>query len=222
MAEGVDAPILVEIDDLAAAAGVPVRRVARGRLASMARTEAPQGVLAVAAPLPESTLEDLAARQDGETGRPAPFLLVLDGVTDPHNLGALLRSAECAGATGAVLPRHRSAHVTPTVTKAAAGAVEHLDFAVVPGIPSALVSLAGAGVWTVGLDAGAGESLWDMQVATEPVAIVLGAEGGGLSRLTRQRCDLVVAIPQQGSIDSLNVAVAGALACFEVARRRAH
>lgn len=218
LAEGTDdAPILAEIEDLAARAGVAVRRTARSRLVSMARTDAPQGVVAFAAPLADAGLAQLAARAEGG---PAPFLLVVDGVTDPHNLGALLRSAECAGATGAILPRHRAAHVTATVTKAAAGAIEHLDFAVVPGIPAALVSLAAAGVWTVGLDAGAPRSLWDLAVATEPIALVLGAEGRGLSRLTRQRCDLVVGIPQRGAVDSLNVAVAGALACFEVARRR--
>jgi 23S rRNA (guanosine2251-2'-O)-methyltransferase len=218
LAEGVDdAPILDEISTLAAAAGVSVRRVTRSRLASLARTEAPQGVLAITVPLAETSLEDLAARP---AAGPAPFLLVLDGVSDPHNLGALLRSGECAGVTGAVLPRHRAAHVTPTVTKAAAGAIEHLAFAVVAGIPAALTTLAAAGVWTVGLDPAATTSLWGLQVATEPVAIVLGAESRGLSRLTRERCDLLVAIPQRGAIGSLNVAAAGALACFEVARRR--
>jgi 23S rRNA (guanosine2251-2'-O)-methyltransferase len=218
LAEGVDdAPILDEIGELAAGAGVHVLRVARSRLAAAARTEAPQGVLAFATPLPDAGLERLAARADGG---PAPFLLVLDGVTDPHNLGALLRSAECAGATGAVLPRHRSAHVTPTVAKAAAGAIEYLQFAVVPGIPAALTGLAVAGVWTIGLDAEAPAALWSLEVATEPVAVVLGAEGRGLSRLTRQRCDLLVSIPQRGAIPSLNVSAAGALACFEVARRR--
>ena len=219
LADGVDpAPILDEIAALAAGSGVPVLRVARARLAAAATTEAPQGVLALAAPLPEATLEELAAPSPG--GGP-PFLLVLDGVTDPHNLGALLRSAACAGATGAVLPRHRSAHVTATVAKAAAGAIEHLRFALVAGVPAALSTLKAAGVWTVGLDADAPASLWTLAVATEPVALVLGAEGAGLAQLTRRRCDLLVAVPQTGAIASLNVAAAGALACFEVARHRA-
>jgi len=218
LAEGMDdAPILREIGALATGAGVPVRTVARSRLAAQARTEAPQGVVAFASPLPDSGLDCLAARVEGG---PAPFLVVLDGVTDPHNLGAVLRSAECAGATGAVLPRHRSAHVTPAVAKAAAGAIEHLRFAMVPGIPAALVALANAGIWTVGLDAEAPTSLWPLEVGTEPIAVVLGAEGSGLSRLTRQRCDLLVSIPQRGATGSLNVAAAGAVACFEVARRR--
>ena len=210
-------PLLAEITALAAERRVPVRSVPRGRLDGAARTDAPQGVLAHADPLPEADLEDLA-RSTG-TGA-APFLLALDGVTDPHNLGALLRTADCAGVTGALLPRHRAVHVTPAVAKAAAGAVEHVPMAVVAGLPSALTQLQAAGVWVVGLDAGAEASLFDLELATEPVALVLGAEGGGLSRLARRRCDLAVAIPCRGAIGSLNVAVAGALACFEVARRR--
>lgn len=217
MSEGLDAsPLLAEIVDLAAARRVPVRTVGRQRLAAAAATEAPQGVLARAAPLPEADLDALVR----PAGDRAPFLLALDGVTDPHNLGALLRSAECAGATGGVLPRHRAVHVTPAVTKAAAGAIEHLPLAVVPGLPAALVELARAGVWTVGLDAGAERSLFDLPLGPEPVALVLGAEGSGLSRLVRQRCDVLVGIPQRGALSSLNVAAAGAIACFEVARRR--
>ena len=150
-----------------------------------------------------------------------PFLLVLDGVTDPPQPRALLRSAEVAGATGAVLPRHRSAHITPTVAKASAGAIEHLQLALVPGIPAALIRLKELGVWTVGLDGDAPTPVFGFAVATEPVALVLGSEGSGLGRLTRERCDLLVGIPGHGLIGSLNVAAAGAVACFEVARARA-
>lgn len=213
-----DAPVLAEIVQLAERGHVPVRIVARPRLESAARTDAPQGVLARAEPLAEVALDDLVRR--GTDGSP-PFLLVLDGVTDPHNLGALLRSADGAGATGAVLPRHRSALITPAAAKASAGAIEYLPLSVVPGIPAALASMASAGVWTVGLDAGSPHRLWDLELASEPVALVLGGEGRGLSRLTRARCDQLVSIPQRGAVPSLNVAAAGALACFEVARRRA-
>jgi 23S rRNA (guanosine2251-2'-O)-methyltransferase len=217
LAEGTDdSPLLAEIVDLATEQRVPIRRVGRSRLDAAARTDAPQGVLAHAEPLPEATLEELAG------GEGDAFLLCLDGITDPHNLGALLRTAECAGVTGVVLPKHRAAHVTPTVAKAAAGAIEHLSLALVPGIPAALRSLRGGGVWTVGLDAEAPRTVYDLgrDLAAAPVALVLGAEGTGLSRLARERCDLLVAIPQRGAIDSLNVAAAGAVACFEVARRR--
>jgi 23S rRNA (guanosine2251-2'-O)-methyltransferase len=215
VAEGMDdSPLLAEITDLAAAKRVPVKRVGRGRLDGAARTEAPQGVLAYADPLHEAALDDLAG--------PSAFLLCLDGVTDPHNLGALLRTAECAGATGVVVPRHRAAHVTPTAAKAAAGAIEHVPMAVVPGIPTALRRLRELGFWTVGLDADADRSLFDLDadLARGPIALVLGAEGSGLARLTRHRCDLVASVPQRGRIASLNVAAAGAVGCFEIARRR--
>ena len=205
---------LDEIADLAAEAGVPIRRVARERIDALAGTDSPQGVVAIAAPVREWDLEELA-------GGLSPFLVVLDGVTDPHNLGAIMRSALCAGATGIVLGRHRSASLTPSAVKAAAGAVEHLPFAPVAGVPAALRTLRSLGVWTVGLDASGSTSLWGIEVATEPLALVLGAEGRGLSDLARSRCELVASIPISGPLDSLNVSAAAALACFEVARRRA-
>jgi len=217
VADGMEpSAVVTEILDLASAARVPVRRVSRGRLDAAAATDAPQGVVARAEPLEEADLDDLARTVGGRS----PFLLALDGVTDPHNLGALLRTAECAGATGVVLPRHRAVHVTPTVTKAAAGAIEHLPLAVVPGLAAALSRLRRAGVWTVGLDQDAARSVYDLELGAEPVALVLGAEGSGLSRLVLQRCDVAVHIPQRGSLPSLNVAAAGAVACFELARRR--
>ena len=143
------APVLDDIRELAAEGRVPVREVSRGRLEAQARTDAPQGVVAHAAELPEADLDDLARPRPG--GRP-PFLVALDGVTDPGNLGALLRSAEGAGATGIVLPKHRSVHVTPAAAKAAAGAIEHLPIALVGGLPAALARLRELGVWVVGLD----------------------------------------------------------------------
>ncbi|MBW3650158.1 MAG: 23S rRNA (guanosine(2251)-2'-O)-methyltransferase RlmB [Actinobacteria bacterium] len=211
-----DHPLVAEILDLAQEARVPVRQVGRGRLDAEARSEAPQGVLAHAEPLAEVPLERLAPTG----GAPPPFLVVVDGVTDPQNLGALLRTADGAGVTGVVLPRHRAVHVTPAVTKAAAGAVEHVPLALVPGVPAALQTLGAAGIWTVGLDGDAERTIFDLELATEPVALVLGAEGSGLSRLARQRCDVLTAIPRLGALGSLNVAAAGAVACYEVARRR--
>jgi 23S rRNA (guanosine2251-2'-O)-methyltransferase len=211
-----DAPILDDIREMAAAGRVPVTLVSRGRFAAQARCEAPQGVLALAASLPEADLDDLLA----PAGRGVPFLVAVDGVTDPGNLGAILRSAECAGVTGAILPRHRAVHVTPAATKAAAGAVEHVPIAVVGGLPATLSRVAGAGIHVVGLDGAAPTSLYDLAGADGPVCLVLGAEGRGLSRLVRQRCDELVSIPLHGSLGSLNVSAAAALACFEIARRR--
>ncbi|HWW53903.1 MAG TPA: 23S rRNA (guanosine(2251)-2'-O)-methyltransferase RlmB [Acidimicrobiales bacterium] len=219
LSETVDeGPLVAEILDLAEEARVTVRRVSRARLDAEARTEAPQGVLAHARPLQPVDLEQLC--RPARAGQAKPFLLALDGVSDPQNLGALLRTAEVAGVTGVVLPRHRAAHVTPAVAKAAAGAIEYLPIALVSGLPAALATMAGAGVWTVGLDPSAAAPLWSLTLGTEPVAVVLGAEGAGLSRLTAQRSDVRLAIPHVGQVDSLNVAAAGALAMFEVARRR--
>lgn len=212
-----DAPIVGDILELAGEARARVRRVPAGALRDEARSEAPQGVLAHADALPEADLDVLLAARRGDE---PPFLAWLDGITDPQNLGALLRSAECAGVSGVVLPRHRAAHVTPTAAKAAAGAVEHVPMAVVPGLPAALARARERRVWVVGLDVAGSTSLFDLPLADEPVALVLGAEGRGLSRLVRDRCDVLASIPLRGALPSLNVASAGALAFFEVARRR--
>lgn len=206
---------LEEISDLASSAGVVVRRASRDQIDALAATDAPQGVVAFAEPVREVELEQLLKAD-------SPFLVVLDGVTDPHNLGVVMRSALCAGATGLVIGRHRSAGLGPAAVKAAAGAVEHLPIASVGGIPSALGRCRAEGVWTVGLDSEGSQPLWDLPVATQPIALVLGAEGRGLAPLTTARCELTVSIPLLGPLDSLNVSAAAALACFEVARRRAH
>jgi 23S rRNA (guanosine2251-2'-O)-methyltransferase len=216
VAEGLESSAqLDEIEARARSARVPVQTVGRSRLASLARTDAPQGVVALAAPLEAVELDELCEPRGGVD----PFLLVLAGVTDPHNAGALLRSAECAGATGIVLPRHRSARVSPTVAKAAAGSIEHLAFASVGGVPASLERVSRLGVQVVGLAGDAAASLYDADLAG-PVALVVGSEDRGLAPLVRRRCDRLVAIPQHGAIPSLNVAAAGAVACFEVARQR--
>ena len=213
-----DAGVVSDIADLAADQRVPIVEVNRKRLDAAARSEAPQGVLARAAPLPEAELDDLCRPK---RGGPAPFLVAVDGVTDPGNLGALLRSAEGAGVTGVILPKHRAVHITPTVAKAAAGAIEHLPMAVVSGLPAALARCRQHKLWVVGLDDASDRSLFELDdLGLEPVVLVLGAEGPGLSRLVRERCDLVVSIPMLGRLSSLNVSAAAALACYEVARQR--
>jgi 23S rRNA (guanosine2251-2'-O)-methyltransferase len=218
MAEGMDAAaILDEIEDLASTRRVRVEYVSRRRIDSVARTDAAQGVVALAKPIEETPLESLS--EPSRRGK-VPFLLILDGITDPHNLGAVLRSAECAGVTGIVLPRHRSAHLSPTVAKVAAGAIEYLPMALVAGIPTALQKLSALGVWTVGLVGEASQALYDLPLGDQPVALVLGSEGSGLAALTRKRCDALASIPQHGRLSSLNVSTAGAIACFDVARQR--
>jgi 23S rRNA (guanosine2251-2'-O)-methyltransferase len=210
--------LLVSVEDeelvrLASQAGVAVKRVEPAELARIALTDSPQGVLALADPLQPATLRDLLD--------PSPaFVVVLDGVTDPRNLGAVMRSALAAGATGVVLSRHRAAGLTPAALKAAAGASEYLRVAEVGSVAGALRSLAQLGLWTVGLDPGASQALWGLEIATEPLALVLGSEGRGLSPLVRRRCELAARIPLMGPIGSLNVSAAAAVACFEVARLR--
>ncbi len=211
------APILDDIIDLADEARVSIRELSRVRFESMARTDAPQGVLAMAAPLRDHGLEELLHR---DASGADPFLLMLDGITDPGNLGAILRSAECAGVTGVILPRHRAARVSPTAAKAAAGAVEHLRMASVSGLPKAMGRLADAGIWSVGLDVGGDQLIHDLKVADQPLALVMGAEGPGLSRLVRERCDALAHIPLRGVLGSMNVSAAAAVALFEVARHR--
>ncbi|HWS47397.1 MAG TPA: 23S rRNA (guanosine(2251)-2'-O)-methyltransferase RlmB [Acidimicrobiia bacterium] len=203
-------PTLAEIEERA---GAVVKIVAAEQIEQRARSDVHQGVVALAAPLRAADLDDLLAARDA-------FLVALDGVTDPRNFGAILRSAETAGATGIVVPRQRAARVTPVVAKAAAGAIEHLPIAVVGGIPAALDRAARAGCWTVGLDERGDRTLFELDLADQPIVLVLGAEGRGLARLTRERCDVLVRIPMAGRVASLNVAAAATLACFEVARRR--
>jgi 23S rRNA (guanosine2251-2'-O)-methyltransferase len=204
---------LAEIIRVAGDRGVRVRRVTAEQLAARARTDAPQGVLARAEPVAPHDADELLAE-------PAAFLVALDGVTDPGNLGAVLRVAETAGVTGVVLPRHRSARLSPAAVKAAAGAVEHLPIATTAGVPAFLDRASRAGVWSVGLDAGGDADVFALDVADRPLVVVLGAEGRGLSRLARERCDLVAGIPMRGALESLNVATAAAVACHAIARAR--
>ncbi len=219
MADGMeDAPILDDIEALAAKRRVRVEHVSRRRLDSLARTDGSQGVVGLARPVEETPIDALCTTSGGEG---PPFLLVLEGITDPHNVGALLRSAECAGVTGVVLPRHRSARLSPTVAKVAAGAIEYLSMALVAGIPAALRQLSAAGVWTIGMVGEARQSFYELPLEDQAVAIVLGSEGAGLGALVRKRCDVLASLPHHGSLSSLNVSTAGAIACFDVARRRA-
>jgi 23S rRNA (guanosine2251-2'-O)-methyltransferase len=209
------------VEDIVMIAGaqrVPVAYVARAKVEREARTDAPQGVIAFAADIPEAKLGDLM--RHGRDGAP-PFLVAVDGVTDPGNLGAIIRSCDGAGVSGLLVPRHRAVHVTPTVAKASAGAVEHMPIALIPGLPATLKQLKEHGIWIVGLDDGADHDLFELtDLAREPICLVLGAEGAGLSRLVRERCDSIVSIPMLGGVSSLNVSAAAALSTYQITRVR--
>ena len=210
-------PVIDDILEIARDQRVQVLNVSRREIEREARSEAPQGVLAKAAPLEETLLADLLVAP-----RDKPLLLVaIDGVTDPGNLGAILRCCDGAGVDAVILPRHRAVHITPTVAKSSAGAIEYLNMCVVGGLPSALSEMKTAGVVVVGLDDSAEKSIFELgAVAVDSICLVLGAEGSGLSRLVRERCDSLANIPMLGSLSSLNVSVAAALATYEIVRTR--
>ena len=148
-----------------------------------------------------------------------PFVVVCDEISDPHNLGAILRTAECAGVHGVVIPKRRSAGLTAVVDKASAGAAEHLPIARVPNIPAVLQELKDRGLWVYGTDAEADSPLWKTDV-TGPVCLVIGSEGFGMSRLVKERCDVTVSIPLMGKVTSLNASAAAAVMIYEVLRQR--
>ena len=205
---------LREILALAREKGVVVQEVDRRRLDEMAENH--QGVAALASMYAYSTLEEILARAR-EKGEP-PFLVVLDGITDPHNLGAIVRTAECMGAHGVILPERRAVGLTPAAMKAAAGALEWIKVARVTNLTRALETLKAQNVWTYATDMD-GEDYRRVNFSGG-CALVIGAEGQGVSRLVRETCDQVVSIPMKGHIDSLNASVAAGVILAEIARQR--
>jgi 23S rRNA (guanosine2251-2'-O)-methyltransferase len=211
---------LEEIVRLAKRNNVPVRFEDRARLDQMAGTREHQGVLAMVASKAAVTLEDLLA-QPGSQGELAPsrLLVLLDGVEDPQNLGAIIRSALAAGAAGIIIPERRAAGLGDAAARASAGAVAHLPVARVTNLPRAMEELKSAGYWLVGLDERAERRYTDVDLSGS-VGLVLGGEGKGLHQLVRERCDFLVSIPSSGPVPSLNVSVAAGIALFEVVRQR--
>jgi 23S rRNA (guanosine2251-2'-O)-methyltransferase len=206
-----------ELRELAAGRGVKVVAATPAALDAETGGAAHQGFVAEvrpSIPLDENSLLDLLAAQTQ-----AALVLVLDGVSDPHNLGACLRTADAAGATAVVAPRDRAASLTPTVRKVAAGAAETVPFAQVTNLARALRDMKQAGLW-IGGTAGDGEkSIFEADLSG-PLAIVMGSEGRGLRRLTRENCDFTVSLPMQGAVASLNVSVAAGIALYEALRQR--
>ena len=214
-----EASRLQELRQLAYAAGVQIRETDDAALDRLASGERHQGVVAEITPRtgdPETQLEEALEA----AGTLPPLLLVLDGITDPHNLGACLRSADAAGVAAVIAPRDRAAGMTPIVRKVAAGAAESVAFVSVVNLARTLRELREKGVWLIGTADEAERTLYDVDM-TGPTAIVVGSEGEGLRRLTREACDELVRIPMAGAVESLNVSVATGVALFEAVRQRA-
>ncbi len=201
------------LDD-AAVRGVKVQLVQRDMLERESGGASHQGVVADVTGLPVATLEDLAKSDDGP-----PLVVVLDGVEDPQNVGAILRTVDAAGGTGVVRQTRRAAPLDGAAAKSSAGAVHHVRVADVVNIARALEDLKKLGLWTVGLDAESETTYYELDLSM-PIALVVGAEGHGLRRLVRERCDFVAAIPMAGEVDSLNVSAATAVVLFEAVRQR--
>jgi 23S rRNA (guanosine2251-2'-O)-methyltransferase len=203
-----------EILELARAREIPVEESSRRRLDDIAHTEHHQGIAGYFHGRPPLSLDELVARS-----RPPQLIVVLDGIQDPQNLGAIVRTADAVGADGIVLPRHRATGVTAAAAKASAGATEHVAVAVVSNLVHAIEQLQAAGMWVVGLAAD-GDTRYDSFDFTVPVALVVGAEGEGMRPLTRRHCDAVVSLPLAGRVSSLNAGAAAAILLYEVARQR--
>ncbi len=208
---------LAFIASSARSAGAVVTECDRRKLDAMSVTHAHQGVIAVAAAREYCTVEDILARADalGED----PFVVVCDGLEDPRNLGAVIRCAECAGAHGVVIGKHRSAGLTAAADKASAGAAEHMLIARVPNITAALETMKKRGIWIYGAEAGGDSPLWRTDMKG-PVCLVIGSEGAGMSRLVRECCDFVMSIPLMGRVNSLNASAAAAVLLYEIVRQR--
>ncbi len=209
---------LADIRAAARAAHIPVTETDRRRLDEMSVTGAHQGVIAAVPAAEYADVEDIlrAAEADSE-----PALIVLcDGLNDPHNLGAIVRTAGAAGAHGVIIPRHRSVSLTAAVSKAAAGALEHVPVARAANLADTITLLKKRGIWVFGTAGEAELSIYDADF-DRPAAIVIGNEGAGLSRLVRERCDYLVSIPMKGAVPSLNASAAAAVVLFEAVRRRA-
>lgn len=208
---------MADIIALAKKSGAVVTQVDRRKLDAMSETGVHQGVIAQAAAHEYVSIDDIlqVARDRGEQ----PLILVCDGLTDPHNLGAVIRSAETAGAHGVVIPKRRSVGLTATAAKASAGAIEHIGVARVTNLAAAIDELKENGVWVFGADADGDKQLYEADFAGA-AAIVIGSEGNGLSRIVHDKCDFIVSIPMKGKVNSLNASAAAAVLLYEAVRQR--
>ena len=199
--------------------GVVVVETDRRKLDAMSVTHAHQGVIALAAVREYCSVEDILAIAE-ERGEP-PFVILCDEISDPHNLGAILRTAECAGAHGVIIPKRRSAGLTSIVDKTSAGAAEHMAVARVPNLPAAIRELKERGLWVYGTAADAPSGMWDTDL-TGPLCLVIGSEGDGMGRLVAENCDFLLSIPMRGKVSSLNASAAASVVMYEVLRQRSN
>jgi 23S rRNA (guanosine2251-2'-O)-methyltransferase len=214
IAEGARDSRLRALIEAARRAGVPVRREPRVSLDRLTNNSNHQGVLAITSPAAYTEAEDLLARISPQT-----VFILLDGVEDPHNLGAIIRTAECGGASAVIVPERRAAHLTDAVAKTSAGAIEHLPVARVTNLASFIEQLKKLNVWVVGVES-SGLMTYTEFNYSGAMALVFGGEGSGLHRLVRERCDALVSIPMRGKVTSLNVSVAVGVVLFEALRQR--
>lgn len=218
--EGAQPARFSELLELARRAGVAIEKRDRRSLDDLTRRANHQGVVALCGASGRATYTEAEDILDALEGNSQPFVVLLDGIEDPHNLGAILRSCEGAGVDGVFLPEHRAAGLTETVAKTSAGAVEYVRVAKVTNLVRLIEDLKEHGIWVVGVEGGGQTAHWSHDFTT-PVAIVLGSEGKGIRRLVREHCDTVVSIPMRGQLNSLNVSVAAGVVLFEVLRQRA-
>ena len=217
LAEGDTDRALSRLAGMAREAGAVVKTADRRKLDAMSPTGAHQGVIAFAAAHAYSTVDEMLA--DAESKGEAPLLVICDELSDPHNLGAILRSAECAGAHGVIIPKRRSVGLTAVVGKSSAGAVEYMKVARVANLPAVIEDLKKRGVWIFGTAASGDRLLYDADLRG-PAALVIGSEGFGMSRLVEERCDFLVRIPMMGPINSLNASAAASILLSEAVRQR--
>ena len=216
VAKGRDLTRLEGIIGMAESKGVPVRRVERSKLDSLTASAPHQGVVGFIDQFNYADLDELL-----QPGEGTPFLLVLDGIEDPRNLGALIRTAAACGVWGVIIPKDRAAGITPAVAKSSAGAVFHLPVVRVTNISSTLKKIKEKGIWVVGAAAEAHTDLFHQDL-TSPLAVVIGGEGKGLRPLIKRECDFLVSIPMKSKVNSLNASVAGSIILYEVIRQRKH
>ena len=217
LAKGETDKTLGHIASKARAQGIVVVEADRRKLDGMSRTHAHQGVIALAAVREYVSVDDILA--DAAAKNESPLIVVCDEISDPHNLGAIIRTAYCAGAHGVVIPKRRSAGLTSVVAKTSAGAVSHMKVARVPNIPSLLKDLKKQGVWVFGTAANGTTGLYDADLKGA-AAIVIGSEGDGMTRLAAENCDFLVSIPMKGDLNSLNASASAAILLYEAVRQR--